>query len=266
MSFSHPGDLVRANLLHDSSDHPMSGGIELDKCTGATFDHNVVFRNPIWTLVIFRRVDLVENRWLHNLFIPRRQPGISSSRAKKLFNGIQGWELQPGTEDFAPPEEFIEAMQGYAGLEPAYRKAILGADPNPCELYVLEDGITWQFDFPEQGWGVVYRIDVQVEKGVLPRLVEGKAVAVKLTKLDPAAAYTLNAYAGPVRRTPTDSSSQEEGGDFRWGPLFPMVHEIEPASDLGLPESATGRELMENGVTLKDGSVAVWVTYRKAKP
>jgi len=45
-----------------------------------------------------------------------------------------------------------------------------------------------------------------------------------------------------------------------------MVHEIELASDLGLPESVTGRELMENGVTLKDGSVAVWVAYRKAKP
>ena len=89
---------------------------------------------------------------------------------------------------------------------------------------------------------------------------------MKPRNLDPASRYSLKAWAGPVRRTPTDSSSQDEGGDFRWGPLFPMVHEIEPASDLGLPGSATGREVMENGMKLKDGNVALWVVYRRVKP
>jgi hypothetical protein len=262
-SFAHQGDVVRGNLFHDSGANPMSGGICLDKCTGVTFDHNVVYRNPVWTLVIFRRPDLVDNLWRHNLFMPTREPGLSSSKAKKLFDGRQGFELRPGNETYAPPDEFIEAMHGYAGLEPAYRKMLQGGDPTPCELHVLEDGITWQLDLPEQGWGVVYRLNVQVENGILPRLKASQAVGVKLRELDPAARYTLTAYAGPVRRTPTDSSSQDEGGDFRWGPLFPMVHEIDPAPDLRLPEAATGRELMEKGLTLKDGMIVIWVAYRR---
>lgn len=36
--------------------------------------------------------------------------------------------------------------------------------------------------------------------------------------------------------------------------FFPMVKNIGPASDLGLPDSATGRELMENGLTVKPGA------------
>ena len=99
----------------------------------------------------------------------------------------------------------------------------------------------------------------------VPRMAAGKALVVKPGNLDPASRYTLKAYAGPVRRTPTDSSAQDEGGDFRWGPLFPMVHEIETASDPALPGAATGRELMENGMTLKDGNVAVWVVYQRGE-
>ena len=42
-----------------------------------------------------------------------------------------------------------------------------------------------------------------------------------------------------------------------------MVQKIGPASDLGLPEVVTGRELMEKGLALKDGGRVIWVAYRR---
>jgi hypothetical protein len=44
-----------------------------------------------------------------------------------------------------------------------------------------------------------------------------------------------------------------------------MAHKIGPAPDLAFPESATGRELMEKGLTLKDAVGVIWVAYRKAQ-
>jgi hypothetical protein len=262
-SFAHAGgkNLVRANLIHDTSSNPMSAGVGFDGCTGLTLDHNVIYRNPTWTLVLFRPVDLSENVWKGNLFIPTREDGTSSCKPKTLFDGRSGWELQPAKEGDAPPEEFVEAMKAYAGLEPPYRKALLGTDPNPCDLDVLDDGTTWQFDFPKQGQGVVYRIAAQAGKGAVLGVTGEKVVTLKLRKLDAAARYTLKAYAGRIQPTPTDSSVE----DFTKGALFPMAHKIGPAPDLGVPKSATGRELMEKGLALKDGAGVLWVVYRKDK-
>jgi hypothetical protein len=260
-SFAHQGTVIRANLIHDSSGRPMSGGICLDGCRGMTFDHNVVYHNPVCSLVLFRPEDLAENIWTGNLVMPTRPPGVSANRPKVLFDGRSGWELRPGTQRYAPPDEFIEVMEAYAGLEPDYRLRLQGVDPRRCELHVLEDGITWQFDLPEQGRGVVYRIDARVGKGAQPRPAAATVAPVRLRGLDPSSTYALEAFAGPIRLAPTDSSVH----DFTAGAEFPMVHDVGPATEAGVPESASGGALMDEGLTLTAGGSAIWVAYRRVR-
>lgn len=256
-SFAHRGTIVRANLIHDSSGRPMSGGICLDGCSGMTFDHNVVYRNPVWSLVLFRPVDLAENAWIGNLVMPARPPGMPASRPKKLADGRPVWELQPETDGPSPPREFLEVMTEYAGLEPAFRRRLQGVDPRRCQLHVLDDGRTWQFDLPDEGRGVVYRNDARAGKAARAAPAADAAGPVKLRGLDAAATYALAAYAGGIVRSPTDSSVE----DFTKGPPFPMVHAVGPAQ--GIAPSATGGSLMERGLSLPDETSASWVAYRR---
>jgi hypothetical protein len=258
-SFAHRGTVVRANLIHDSSGRPMSGGICLDGCSGMTFDHNVVYRNPVWSLVLFRPVDLAENAWIANLVMPVRPRGESASRPKTLFDGRAGWELRPGTDGPLPPAEFLEVMREYAGLEPAFRRRLQGVDPRRCEVHVLEDGLTWQFDLPDEGRGVVYRIDARAGKAAGPDAASGRAGPVALRGLDAMATYALTAFAGEVVPSPTDSSVE----DFTQGVVFPMVHAVSPAS--GIPATAAGSALTDAGLSLPGDGRAWWVAYRAVR-
>lgn len=258
-SFAHRDVLMRANLIHDSSGNPMSGGICLDGCTGVTFDHNVVYRNPVWTLVLFRPDDLTANAWIGNLVMPSRAPGSATSRPKQLFDGRSGWELDPGRENHAPPEAFIEAMAAYAGLEPAYRERLQGTAGHRCDLHVLDDGITWQLDLPEQGRGVVYRLDARAGKAAAATDPQRQAAALRLRGLDRAARYRLHTHVGAIEPTPTDSSVD----NFTSGPAFPMVHKVAPAAEPGVLAAAPGSELMDTGLQLDPGPKAVWVAYER---
>jgi hypothetical protein len=260
-SFAHLGATIRANLIHDSSGNPMSGGICLDGSTGMTFDHNVVYRNPVWSLVLFRPSDLAENVWTGNLVMPTRASGVSASRPKTLFDGRSGWERQPSNLDVAPPAEFLEAMRHYAGLEPAYRKQLLGTDGHLCELHILDDGLTWQFDFPELGRGVVYRIDATAGKGSQATGPKREYGPAKLRGLSPNSLYQLTAYAGLIRMSPSDSSV----GDFTSGGRFPMVHEVRPLDVSSSNGSATGTELMENGFEIPEEPIAYWLAYQRLR-
>jgi hypothetical protein len=260
-SFAHLGATIRANLIHDSSGNPMSGGICLDGSTGMTFDHNVVYRNPVWSLVLFRPSDLAENVWTGNLVMPTRASGVSASRPKTLFDGRSGWERQPSNLDVAPPAEFLEAMRHYAGLEPAYRKRLLGTDGHLCELHILDDGLTWQFDFPELGRGVVYRIDATAGKGSQATGPKREYGPAKLRGLSPNSLYQLTAYAGLIRMSPSDSSV----GDFTSGGRFPMVHEVRPLDVSSSNGSATGTELMENGFEIPEEPIAYWLAYQRLR-
>ncbi|MEI6972508.1 MAG: right-handed parallel beta-helix repeat-containing protein, partial [bacterium] len=236
---------ARGNLIHDGTEHWAAGGLYLDlKCSGVTFDHNVVYGKQ-YTTLICDKADLTTNTWTGNLLLSNK--------------------------DEAPPEEFIEVMRACAGLEPAYRKALQGTDPQPCEVHVLEGsdatrrvtflntarnepweiqtaegGTTWQFDLSKEGRGVVYRMN--------PHATEGKTLALKLQKLDPAARYALKAYSARIEPTLVCIADRKIQA--------PMVQKIGPAPDLGLPEVMTGRELMEKGLTLKDGMGVVWVAYQ----
>ncbi|MFM7411866.1 MAG: right-handed parallel beta-helix repeat-containing protein [Planctomycetota bacterium] len=260
-SFAHRGTLVRANLIHDSSGRPMSGGICLDGCTGMTFDHNVVYRNPAWSLVLFRPVDLAGNAWTGNLVMPARARGESASVPTTLFDGRPGWKLRLGMSPPAPPREFLEVMTAYAGLEPAYRRRLEGVAPRPCVLHVLADGLSWQLDLPGEHRGVVWSIDARAGKAAEQRPGESSAGVVRLTHLDAEATYALTAYAGDVVSSPTDSAVE----DFTKGPLFPMVHEVRVASVPGVPESAMGEALMSRGLPVAGSSTARWVAYRRMR-
>lgn len=260
-SFAHRDVLMRANLIHDSSGNPMSGGICLDGCTGVTFDHNVVYRNPVWNLVLFRPDDLTANTWIGNLVMPSRAPGAATSRPKQLFDGRSGWELDPGRENHAPPEAFIEAMAAYAGLEPAYRERLQGTVGQRCDLHVLDDGITWQLDLPEAGRGVVYRLDARAGKAVAVPTASGQVDALRLRGLDGTSRYRLQAFTGAIQPTPTDSSVE----NFVAGAAFPMVHKAAPTSELGVPAEAGGGELLDKGLALPGGPIAVWIAYERVR-
>lgn len=239
----------------------MSGGICLDGCTGVTFDHNVVYRNPVWNLVLFRPDDLTANTGIGNLVMPSRAPGAATSRPKRLFDGRQGWELDPGRENHAPPEAFIEAMAAYAGLEPAYRERLQGAAGRRCDLHVLDDGITWQLDLPEAGRGVVYRLAARAGKAAALPAASGQGDARRLLGLDATSRYRLQAFTGGIQPTPTDSSSE----NFVAGAEFPMVHKAAPASEPGVPAEAGGRELLDKGLALPGGPVAVWIACERMR-
>jgi len=148
-------------------------------------------------------------------------------------------------------------MTAYAGLEPAYRRRLQGEEPRRCERHVLADGLSWQLDLPDEGRGVVWSTDARAGKAVEPRTSADSVV--RLQHLDAAAIYALTAYIGAVVPSPTDSSVE----DFTTGALFPMVHEIRVASISGIPESATGAELMTRGLPVAGGSTVRWVAYRR---
>jgi len=261
--FSHKGsnNFIRANLIHDTSANHASAGMYLDsKCAGVNFAHNVIYRNPSMTLILDNNQDLAKNRWTGNLVLSAKEE--------------------------APPEEFVEAMKAYAGLDPGYRRTLQAIAPQRCDLLALEPASTdasWradQFDLPDERKGVVQvmrAIDVRIVSEKTAKAAEGKkrpeydsskgslwwapgddTVRLKLQRLKPATRYALKGYTGQIELT----LAPGQGRLF-----FPMVRNIGPASDLGLPESATGRELMENGLTVKVGASPrmIWIAYLRAK-
>jgi hypothetical protein len=259
LCFAHAGDknLVRGNLVHDTSRNHASAGLYLDSaCAGVKFDLNVIYRNPSMTVILNRKEDLAKNAWTDNLVFADREE--------------------------APPAEFIEAMRAYAGIETAYRKSLEGVEPRRCDLRELDavsSDATWrayQFDLRDQRRGVVLmvrRIDPRLASERAVTTVNRKAqydeskqalwwppaagdVRVKPQGLDPAAQYAIKVYSGRVE--PTLAPGQG-------GLLFPMVRQVAPTDELGLPETATGRELMESGLAVKPGTTpcTIWIAYQQ---
>ena len=261
--FSHHGakNFVRANLVHDTNPNHASAGLYLDSaCAGVTFDRNVIYRNPSMTVILNRKEDLSKNAWTGNLVL--------------------------SAKDEAPPEEFVEAMKAHAGLEPACRRTLQAIAPQRCDQLALDPAstdATWladQFDMPDERRGVVQvmrAIDVRMVSEKAAKAAEGKkppeydglkealgwppsgvTVRLRLQRLEPATRYALKAHTGQIEPTLAPGQGRL---------LFPMVKNIGPASDQGLPDSATGRELMENGLTVKPGASPrmIWIAYRRAE-
>jgi len=260
LCFSHARDknLVRANLVHDTNPNHASAGLYLDSaCAGVTYERNVIYRNPSMTVILNRKEDLARNTWIDNLVFASR--------------------------DESPPEEFVEAMSNYAGLEPAYRKPLQNTEGQQCDLRALDaasgDGSwrAYQFDLRDRRRGVVQvvrRIDPNaVAKATDPTArpkfpkydptkeslwwpAVNDPIRLKLQGLDPAARYTIKTYA--ARLEPTQAPG--EGHLF-----FPMVRQVAPTNGLGLPANATGRELMETGLGIQTGPspCTIWIAYRQ---
>ncbi|MCY2991505.1 MAG: right-handed parallel beta-helix repeat-containing protein [Planctomycetota bacterium] len=125
--------VVRGNLLHNVFPNRFSNrdagpflaaGIYLDgDATGYLFENNVVFR----TFGGLFNGNMGHNAWLENV--------------------IQ--------KEGSPPAEFIEAVQTHAGLEPAYRRALLKTETPSCDFH-RPPGPDWtEVHAPAEGLPVI---------------------------------------------------------------------------------------------------------------
>lgn len=250
------GTLIRGNLIHDTQwntfgrgevpsgihDTIPCHGLYLDgNNTGCRYENNVVFRNAGGPLLFGSKKEY--NTWIDNLF------------------------QKNGT----PPQEFIAAMQAWAGLEPAYRQSILKKAPNPCNFQPLTDPIAanawvaYLFDLPQDGRGVIEMVQrVQSNEDF---------VRLKLPGLDASGLYALKGYAGTLAKADqyfyegTFFGNCDKNlftkclaalGDL---PILSNVQTIALESKLRM----SGRELIEQGLPIKVGGAprVVWISYQK---
>ncbi len=252
------GTLVRGNLVHDTQWNAfgrgeVAGGIlETIPChglyldgnnTGCRYADNVVYRNAGGPLLFNSHVS--RNQWTDNFF----------------------------QKDGAPPYEFIEAMQAWAGLESAFRQSILKTRPNPCEFHSLTESAhadLWaahQLDLPGTGRGVV---QIVRRKSGAPETFH-----LPLRGVNMAAQYKLKAYAGIL--APADARFFEGTFFGNCDPsLFttymttlgdlPILSEVAPVA-LETGSEVSGQELVEPGLPVKLDTTprVLWIAYCIAK-
>lgn len=249
---SDRGCLIRGNLIHDTQgnpyatqgnhsfgQHPPSAGIYLDgNSSGGHYENNVLYRNLAAGPLIFDYKNAKgTNTWLNNIF----------------------------QKDGMPPQEFIETLEAFAGLEPDYQRSVLNKEPNPCRYSLRSnpanpEGLAaYQFDLPLRGRGVIH----------IMRRPEAQAntATVELVGLQAPANYEMKGYAGTMAPSAV------------WGPPDPdkpatmlMLSNVVPVrlSELGLEaeeekRKVSGRKLMEKGLSVKfpPSSQVVWIAYQR---
>jgi hypothetical protein len=260
------GMLVRGNLIHDTlwntfgrgevlngiHDTIPCHGLYLDgNSTGCRYEGNVVFRNAGGPLLFNSRKE--NNQWTDNLF----------------------------QKDGTPPQEFIDAMASVAGLEPAYRKAILKAPADPWNEYTpMKD------DPAANGWGVYQWHQPESGRGVAAIFrhpeCKGDALHVKLQGVNATERYDVKAYFGTLAKA---------DGHFYEGTFFgncdknlfttylaalgdlPILSDVVPMS-LRNPGSTSaeatsrmnGEDLLTKGLPLQLAKPGVvWIVYEQAK-
>jgi len=226
-----PGSLIRGNLIHDivpnrSHNRPVgpftAAGIYLDgNNKGCRYEGNVAYRASAVYFFCGHRPQDNNNTWIDNVFLD------------------QG----------APPQEFIDAMQDYAGPEPAYRRALLGPESPVSDYYALTErsvkSDVWsgcQFHRMQTGDGAVQVIRRAQAKDESARF--------KLRGLDVAASYELKlATSSPIAKT------------FLTAPPRPAESAIVEGKT-----RTTGQQLMEQGIVVKaqPGQI-VWIAYRRVQ-
>jgi Right handed beta helix region len=243
------GCIVRSNLIHDThgnpvgrleqnlGGHPPSGGLYLDgDSSGGHYENNVLYRNFAAGPVIMGATAEQDNTWLDNLF------------------------QREGT----PPQEFVEAMEAHAGLEPAYQRSVLRKESNPCKYFSLVDsaankGMTaYQFDLPSKSRGVI-EIICRREGG-------GGSEILKLRGLDGSAKYELKSYASALARKPVWGSHDMLGPE-----TMVMLSDAAavPLSNAGLSvadgKTISGRQLTKQGLTMKlaESPQVMWIAYQR---
>ena len=223
------GCLIRGNLLHDIVPNrfnsravgPYSAtGIYLDGSnSGCCYENNVVYQATSALFVNGRG----QVTWRDNLF------------------------QKSGT----PPREFIEAMQAYAGLTPAYRRALLKTESPTCNYYPLTDRspaanvwAAYQFDRPQSGAGVV---TVFRRAGS-----EDESARLKLRGLDAAVTYAFKVWLGAIERGEPELLAGVQA--------LPGAAPVLGEDDLRM----SGRRLLEEGllVRLPERPQVAWITYQ----
>jgi hypothetical protein len=147
------GALIRGNLIHDTghrgeNNGQYCGGLYTDgisgkcgPCANYLFLDNVVYHSDAPLMVPEKEFGTLQ--WVDNI----------------TYRGTAGMYSDAAA---APPAELLEALESRAGLEPAYRRALLGVNPAPCEVHLLTDESTamdvWsaeQFHWAKRDAGVV---------------------------------------------------------------------------------------------------------------
>ncbi len=147
------GALIRGNLIHDTGHRGQPnghccGGIYTDgingrcgPCANYHFLQNVIYHSDAPLMV--GETEFGSLLWVDNL----------------MYRGTTGLFSDAGD---APPPEFLDILESRAGLEPNYRRKLLGVDSTPCNVYRLIDESTnmdsWsaqQFHWPDRNAGIV---------------------------------------------------------------------------------------------------------------
>ena len=180
----------------------------------------------------------------------------------------------PATELF--PDEFLEVMRAYTGLEAPYRESLQGTKGQPCELHELEtvpNDASWhayQYDLPRSGRGVVllirhidYQVLLENEDPAVWWKAGCESVALRPKGLDASATYRIGVYVGSVERR-KKRHNWENVVNSTW-PYVSKVAVVEP-NQFGIKAAAPGRELGETGLTVKVGAspCMIWIAYRRA--
>ncbi len=195
------GAVIRGNLIHDTGHRGQHngqycGGLYTDgisggcgPCANYQFINNVVYHSDAPLMVPAREFGTLV--WLDNLTY-RGTAGLFSADAD------------------APPAELLEAFDSRAGLEPNYRRSLLGADVPPCEFHQLTDETrepnVWsaqQYHWPKKDAGVVLAFR-RVNSEEPTRMI-------RLRGLDPNARYEVSGFGSEPRQTVTGKTLMEQG-------------------------------------------------------
>jgi hypothetical protein len=192
------GAVIRGNLIHDTGHRGQHngqycGGLYTDAigdhCLGYQFVNNVVYHSDAPLMVPAREFETL--LWVDNL----------------TYRGTAG---RFSADAVAPPAELLEVLENRAGLEPNYRRSLLGTDEPPCELHSLTDETreqnVWsaqQYHWPKKDAGVVLAF----------RRVKSDEAArtIRLRGLDPNASYEITGLGGGPGQTATGKVLMEQG-------------------------------------------------------
>jgi hypothetical protein len=195
------GAIMRGNLIHDTGHRGEHNGY----CSGGLYTDGISGR--IGPCANYRFIDNVVFHSDAPLMVPEKEFGTLLWIDNITYRGTVGCYSDAAK---APPPALLEAMESHAGLEPAYRRLLLGVDHAPCDVYRLieesEAMNVWsaqQFHWPKRDAGVVLAF----------RRLENKepSKTVRLQGLDPQSNYEVTGAGSKPRYTASGKTLLEQG-------------------------------------------------------
>jgi hypothetical protein len=200
------GAVIRGNLMHDTGKG--WGGLYLDPvgmrqgCAGYRFQDNLVYHAPY----------------------PHFEGGGFIAGDNPSVDGFNPWTDNILVKGDAPSPELVEAFQTLAGLEPPYRRALLGVETPQLQLHRLMEAnradevwSTQQFHWPAKNAGLVlaFRRTGCAES----------TKTVRLRGLNPDGRYEVTGVGQKTPQTITGKTLMEQGltVEIAQKPTDPMV-------------------------------------------